>query len=270
MVGTMANFGGSIPEFYDAIMGPAQFEAFGAELAARLPARPAGDVLEIASGTGRVTRHLRERLDPAVKLVASDISQGMLDLARKRLAGAAGMDWHEADACKLPFKDASFGAVVCAFGVMFVPDKPAAFREARRVLCKGGTWYFNVWDGLENNAHGRCTADLMESLVPGDPVMKGGAMPYLFNDRTQIAALLKDAGFGGETFAVVRIACTCPSARDFATGQIRGTPRGQLLQQKGINVDEIIDKVAAGLAKIGGNAPFRYTAQALVIEARAA
>jgi SAM-dependent methyltransferase len=265
MADAMRNFGGSIPEYYDAIMGPAQFEAYGAELASRLGAQ--GDVLEIASGTGRVTRHLRQRLDKRFKLVASDISQAMLELARKRVSG---VDFHEADAAKLPFADAAFAAVVCAFGVMFVPDKAAAFREARRVLREGGTFLFNVWDGLENNPHGRSTAELMEALIPGDPDLKGGAMPYLFNDRGHIAKLLKSSGFEKERFEVVRIACTCPSARDFATGQIRGTPRGQLLAQKGMNVDEMIDKVAAGLAKLGGEAPFRYTAQALVIEARAA
>jgi len=259
---TMANFGGSIPDYYDAIMGPAQFEAYGAELASRLAAQ--GDVLEIACGTGRVTRHLRQRLDKGAKLVASDISSAMLEIARKRVEG---VELHEADAGKLPFKDASFAAVVCAFGVMFFPDKPAAFREARRVLRKGGTFLFNVWDGLESNPHGRCTAELMESL---DPSLKGGAMPYLFNDRVRIEKLLADASFEKPQFQVVRIACSCPSARDFATGQIRGTPRGQLLAQKGVDVDRIIDKVAAGLAKIGGEKPFRYTAQALVIEARAA
>jgi ubiquinone/menaquinone biosynthesis C-methylase UbiE len=261
-VETMANFGGSIPEYYDSIMGPAQFEAYGAELAARLNAQ--GDVLEIACGTGRVTRHLRDRLDRKLKLVASDISAAMLEMARKRVNG---VEFREADAGKLPFADAAFAAVVCAFGVMFFPDKPAAFREMRRVLPKGGTLLFNVWDGLENNPHGRSTAEIMEAL---DPALKGGAMPYLFNDRNQIGGLLKSCGFEKPSFDVVRIACTCPSAKDFANGQIRGTPRGQLLQQKGVDVDAIIDKVAAGLAKIGGAAPFTYTAQAMVIEARAA
>ncbi len=259
---TMANFGGSIPEVYDAIMGPAQFEAYGAELAARL--KSSGDVLEIACGTGRVTRHLRDRLDRKLKLVASDISPAMLDMARKRVSG---VEFREADAGKLPFDPAAFDAVVCAFGVMFFPDRPAAFREMRRVLRKDGTLLFNVWDGLDNNPHGRSTAEIMEAI---DPALKGGAMPYLFNDRAGISGLLRNAGFQEERFDVVRIACTCPSARDFARGQIHGTPRGQLLQQKGVDVEAIIDEVAAALAKIGGVAPFKYTAQALVIEARAA
>jgi ubiquinone/menaquinone biosynthesis C-methylase UbiE len=125
-----ADFTGSMPEYYDRIMGPAQFDAFAADLVGRLSTRPPGDVLEIACGTGIVTRRLRERLDSRLRLVASDLSRSMLDYARQKLGGMRGIEWREADAAALPFKDASFGAVVCAFGVMFVPDKKAVFREA--------------------------------------------------------------------------------------------------------------------------------------------
>lgn len=269
MVDVAASFSGTIPEFYDSIMGPAQFEPFGRELAARLPARPAGDVLEIACGTGRVTRHLRERLDPEVNLVATDISAAMLEHARGRLA-APGVEWREADACRLPFPDARFGAVVCAFGIMFVPDKGLAFREMRRVLRQGGSAWFNVWDGLDNNPHGRAAAEVVEARFPDDPTMRFGSLPYLFNDRAQIRALLEAAGLQPLTMEPVRIACSCPSARDFATGQMRGTPRGLLLREKGASLEDIVDQVAARLAAIGGAAPFNYTAQALVVEARAA
>ena len=269
MVDTAANFGGSIPQYYDSIMGPAQFEPYAKELAGRLPADPGGDVLEVACGTGRVTRHLRKNLSQNRTLAASDISAGMLAYAKKQLGSSPGVEWHEADACKLPFADARFAAVVCAFGIMFVPDKAAALREARRVLRKGGTLLFSVWDGLENNPHGKSTSEVMESLLPGDPAVKGGSTPYLFNDRKVIGGLLKDAGFENVRFDEVRIPCECPSARDFANGQIRGTPRGALLAEKGVDVDALVDKVAEGLAKVGGAAPFRYTPQALVVEARA-
>jgi ubiquinone/menaquinone biosynthesis C-methylase UbiE len=269
MVDVAANFGGSIPEFYDSIMGPAQFEAFGADLVRRLPAKPAGDVLEIACGTGRVTRQLRDRLDPAVKLVASDLSKAMLDYAADKLAGRPGIEWREADACRLPFADDAFGAAVCAFGVMFVADKAAALREARRVLREGATLLFNVWDGVENNAHARAAAAVIESLFPGDPAMKFGSLPYMFNDQALIARLLGEARLGLVRAETVRLPCSSPSARQFATGQLKGTPRGLLLQERGASLDEVIDKVAAALAKVGGAEPFNYTAQALVLEARA-
>ena len=269
MVHVPPEFSGSIPEYYDRIMGPAQFDSFGAELARRLPARPPGDLLEVACGTGRVTRHLRERVAPGLRIVASDISQAMVEYAKRALGAPPGVEWHEADACKLPFGDAAFGAVVCAFGVMFVPDKAACFREARRVLRKGGTFLFDVWDGLENNPHGRVASEVIEALLPNDPAAKFGSIPYHFNDRTVIGRLLANSGFVPERMETVRIACTCPSAREFATGQLRGTPRSLVLQEHGIPVDGVIEKVAAALARLGGAEPFQYTPQALVIEARA-
>ncbi|HEX6320336.1 MAG TPA: methyltransferase domain-containing protein [Burkholderiales bacterium] len=265
MVDVAANFAGSVPEYYDSIMGPAQFEPFGADLVRRLPATLRGDVLEIACGTGLVTRLLRERLDGSTGLVATDISKAMLDYGRAKVPGA--IEWAEADACKLPYPDERFAAVVCAFGIMFVPDKPRALEEARRVLRQGGMLLFNVWDGLENNVHGRVAARVMEARFPDDPAMKLGAMPYLHNDRVTLREMLRSSRFHARKMEEVRIACSAPSARLFATGQLRGTPRGRLLEQRGVPLDELIGEMAAELAKEGGAEPFRYTPQALVIEA---
>lgn len=167
MVETRANYGGTIPEYYDRCLGPAWFDAFGADLARRLPDPLAGDVLEIACGTGLVTRRLRARIDAARRLVASDISQAMLDYARNKLIDCKGIEWREADAASLPFDAGEFSAVVCAFGMMFVPDKRAVFREVRRVLKSGGTFLFNVWDRIEDNPAAVINAEVVEGLFPG-------------------------------------------------------------------------------------------------------
>ena len=261
-----ADFSGSMPEYYDRIMGPAQFERFAVDLVQRLPAKPPADVLEIACGTGIVTRRLRERLDPRVRLVATDISDAMLGYARGKVAGE--IEWRAADAAALPFPDASFGAVVCAFGVMFVPDKKKMFGEMRRVLREGGTLLFNVWDGLDANPHGRAASSVMEEMFPGDAEMKFSG-PYAFNDRSVIGSLLSAARLQELRMEPVRLEVGCPSARDFATGQVRGTPRGLLLKKRGVDVEAVIEKIGAALARVGGDSPFRITAQALLVEARA-
>jgi predicted TPR repeat methyltransferase len=72
MVDTRAAYGGTIPEYYDRCLGPAWFDAFGDDLVQRLPACLAGDVVEIACGTGLVARRLRARIDSARRLSASD------------------------------------------------------------------------------------------------------------------------------------------------------------------------------------------------------
>src|SRR5918912_3813717 len=97
-----ADFGGSIPEYYDSILGPAQLEALAADLVRRLPVRPRGDVLELACGTGIITERLRERIDGNFRLVATDLSDAMLAFARNKVKGK--IDWRLADAAALPFK----------------------------------------------------------------------------------------------------------------------------------------------------------------------
>lgn len=268
MVDVAANFSGSIPEYYDRCLGPAWFDVFAADLTARLAAKPPGDVLEIASGTGIVTRRLRERLDPAVRLVASDLSKAMLDYARAKVA-LPGIEWREADACKLPFEDESFGAVVCAFGVMFVPDKTAAFREARRVLRKGGILLFNVWDRLEENPHAYSNARVFDELFPGDQEMQFAKLPFGMHDPQLLRKLLAEARFREVRIEPTRIEVRSPDARTIAVGQIRGTPRSLLIEKRGASLEDVIDKAAAALARVGGEKPYRSHAQAIVIEARA-
>jgi ubiquinone/menaquinone biosynthesis C-methylase UbiE len=146
-------FSESVPENYDRYLGPMFFEPYAADIASRLEVRSGIRVLEIACGTGIVTRRLRERIPADGRLVATDLSPGMLARARANLAANAAIEWKEADAMALPFADASFDAVVCQFGLMFVPDKLGALREARRVLAPGGHLLCNVWDSLAENEY---------------------------------------------------------------------------------------------------------------------
>lgn len=268
MTGISANFSGSIPEYYDRCLGPAWFDTFGADLAGRLPVKPAGEVLEIACGTGLVTRRLREKLAPGVRLVASDLSKAMLEYA-KATRGASGVEWREADACKLPFGDAQFGAVVCAFGFMFVPDKKAAFAEARRVLREGGTLLFDVWDRVEENPHALAISQLFEQLFPGDPEMQFARITHGMHALGPLRELLAGARFKEVRIEPRRIEVVCPDALTLATGMIRGTPRVSLIEQRGKKLEEVIERASAVLAKVGGAKPFRSHAQAIVVEARA-
>ena len=267
MVDTAASFGGSVPEHYDTILGPAQFDAIAADLVRRMPVRPKGDVLELACGTGLVTARLRERVDPFLRVVATDISDDMLAYARNKVKGK--IDWRKADAAALPFKDATFGAVICGLGVMFVADKKKLFGEARRVLEEGGLLLFNVWDRLERNPQGKATAETFDRLFPGDPEMRFASVPYAFADQDVIRQHLDESRFSGVRIDPVKIAIKAPSARAYATGQIRGTPRGALITQKGAHIDDVISAVAEGLALVGGAEPFSVEANLLAIQAKA-
>jgi SAM-dependent methyltransferase len=268
MTDLKASFTGSIPEYYDRYLGPAWFDIFAADLARRAAPNPGGDMLEIACGTGLVTRHLRERLDPRVRLVATDLSKQMLDYARSAVGERPGLEWREADATALPFGDGEFAAVACSFGVMFVPDKPRAFREARRVLRDGGTFLFNVWDRMDTNPTAVAAAQAIEGFFPGDEEIRF-RVPFEMHDEAMLRRLLDDAGFDVAGIETVRLPIGGVSARTIATGQVRGTPRGLLIEKKGVPLETAIDKVAAALERIGGADPYRSHGQAKVVEARA-
>jgi SAM-dependent methyltransferase len=256
------DFGGSVPDFYDGYLGTAYFGPQAKALAERVPASPAGDVLELACGTGRATRHIRERLDPGRGLVATDLSAPMLSYARSKV-GDDGIAWREADMCKLPFADATFGAVVCALGFMFPPDKVAAFAESRRVLKRGAPLLFTVWDGLDANPTPAVIGGVLEALDPGLRFRT----PYEMGDGGRLRAWLREAGFEDVRIDPYDFHVEGIGARDLATGHVRGTPRSSLITEKGLEFDAVIGRVARELAKSGGD-PYRAPARVFIVEAR--
>jgi ubiquinone/menaquinone biosynthesis C-methylase UbiE len=164
---TDKTFAGSIPALYDRHLGPMLFEPYALDMAERVARLAPKRILEIAAGTGIVTRALARAL-PTVPIVATDLNQPMLDHAAARIS-ARMITWRQADAQALPFDDAEFDVVVCQFGVMFFPDKTKAFSEARRVLAPGGHFLFSVWDRIEENEIADLVSRAVAALFPKDP-----------------------------------------------------------------------------------------------------
>lgn len=256
------------PESYDSGLGSVQFAPFAADLAARLPERPAGDVLEIAAGTGILTGLLRERLDASLRLVATDLNAAMLAHARRKLADVPGIEWGVADATALPFEDGRFGAVACGFGFMFAPDRQAALREARRVLRRGGLLLFNVWDRIENNPHAHANAQAIEARFAGDAQMRFRT-PYEMHDKALLRSLLAGAGLREVRIETHRVEIRNADPRSIAHGAVLGTPRAALIAARGVDPHEMVAAVAQSLIAQGGD-PYQGHAQAVVVEAEAA
>ena len=144
MLETDKVFAGSIPENYDRYMVPLIFEPYATDIAQRAAALSPNAVLEVAAGTGVVTRALAPNLSPSASYIATDLNQPMLDYAASRQAPDSRIKWRQADALALPFENAAFDLVCCQFGAMFFPDRTSGYREARRVLKPGGHFLFNV------------------------------------------------------------------------------------------------------------------------------
>ena len=245
-------------------MGPALFEPYAIELAQRLPAS-AVDVLEIAAGTGRVTRHLVARLAPTARLLATDLNEPMLARARDQITDSR-ITWRAADAQALPSADASHDAVVCQFGLMFVPDKARAVSEMRRVLRRGGTALVSTWNALELNPWSQVLHDLAVAAMPGDPPLFM-LTPFSMPDPTVLHALFVAAGFADVRVDTVDRLGEASSAQDLAIGLVRGNPLAGQLADRGLDADALIARVAAELTARFGAAPCRAALSAHVVTA---
>lgn len=260
-----ATFDGLIPQIYDRHMGPVLFEPYAADLVNRLKSRGLNDFLEIACGTGIVTRAILERLKPRPRLVATDLNEPMLNYARSKFKAEPGLEWRQADASELPFPDASFDAVVCQFGVMFVPDKLAAMKEARRVLRPEGVFAFNVWDRLEENDLARTAHETIAKFFPFDPP-QFYTIPFGFHDPDLIRSMLGQAGFADVKIESVPKEARSTSAGHAAIGLVRGNPVVNAIQERGgVEVEAVIAAVEEALRASYGDSPLKAKMRALVV-----
>jgi ubiquinone/menaquinone biosynthesis C-methylase UbiE len=187
-------FTGSIPQLYDEYMVPLIFEPYAADLASRVAMLQPSRLLEVAAGTGVVTRHLASALAQEIRIVATDLNQAMLDRATA-VGTSRPVEWRLADATQLPFPDESFDVVVCQFGAMFFPDKPKAYSEAKRVLRSGGIFIFNVWDTIDQNEFAETIMFALEEMFPADPPRFMARTPHGYSDVEEIARHLSEGGF---------------------------------------------------------------------------
>jgi len=146
---------------------------------------------------------------------------------------------------------------------MFVPDKAAAMRESYRVLRSGGVFLFNVWDSFEANPFGQIAHTTIASFFDHDPP-NFYKIPFGFHDSTVIRKLLQDAGFEKVEASSETKACRSGSAREFATGLVRGNPVGAEATERGVDPEDLIDAVAKRIAERFGAAPVESTMRAIV------
>ncbi|MGC4106323.1 MAG: methyltransferase domain-containing protein [Thermomicrobiales bacterium] len=263
-------FAGSVPECYQRYFVPLIFEPYAVDLARRAARRQPSRVLELAAGTGVVTRHLAEMLPSAVPIVATDLSQAMLDQAAAE-GIARPVEWQQADAMNLPFPDASFDLVLCQFGVMFFPDKAHAYAEARRVLQPGGQFIFSVWDRIEENDFANAVTGTLASVFPDDPPDFMARIPHGYHDLDAIADDLRRGGFAREAeMATLASRSRAASARMAALAYCQGSPvRGEIESRGPSRIAEVTDTVTAALADRFGDGAVDGKIQAHVIAVEA-
>jgi SAM-dependent methyltransferase len=260
-----AVFAGSVPAIYERYLVPMTFEPYARDLVERLRVHAPRRVLELAAGTGAVTRNLAASL-PDSTIVATDLNPAMLEQARA-LGAARSIEWLVADALALPFRDGAFDAVVCQFGAMFFPDKVKGFSEARRVLSPGGRLLFNVWDRLEDFELEHTVIQALERVFPEDPPRFLARTPHGYRDPAVIERDLAAAGFTAKPeISVVPQRSRAASASDAALGYCQGTPlRGEIEARSAARLEEATRVVAEAVAARFGAGPIDGKMQALVV-----
>lgn len=268
MTATDKVFAGSIPEFYERYLVPLIFEPYAVDIAIRLAEAQPKQVLETATGTGVVTRAMAVRLPASTRITATDLNQPMLDHAKKRQPADARIEWKSADAQALPFAEQSFDAVVCQFGAMFFPDKVQAYREARRVLKRGGRFLFSVWDRISTNEFADVVTQALAQVFPDDPPRFLVRTPHGYHDVERIRADLKAAGFVDISIAAVDERSKAPSPHDPAVAYCQGTPlRSEIEARDASRLEEATAKAAEAIAKRFGNGAVDGRIRAYVVTA---
>ena len=259
-------FAGSIPKLYESHLVPLIFEPYAADLVRRLASRSVTRVLEIAAGTGVVTRKMAAGLPASVEIVATDLNQSMLDLAAA-IGTKRPVQWRQADAMQLPFPDEAFDVVVCQFGAMFFPDKAKAFAEARRVLGAKGVFIFNVWDRIEENEFADTVTTALEAIFPNDPPRFMARTPHGYHDRASIERDLKSGGFAASPqIATLTARSQANAAQVAAMAYCQGTPlRNEIEARDASRLIEATDIATEAIIRRFGSGPVDGKIQAHVV-----
>ena len=252
---------GSMPEAYDRFLGPVVFRPFAEDLAARVAPLKPRRALELAAGTGQLTRELSRTL-AETELIATDLNDAMVRYGADQVPAAR---WERADAQQLSFPDETFDLIVCQFGVMFFPDKRAAFAEARRVLAPEGRLVFNTWDSVEKHDFSRALVAGLEQAFPADPPRFVVAVPHGYADPAAAEADLVAAGFICEATQSVTLEGV-GSAADVATGFCTGTPLRAEIEARA-DLEETTEFIAERMTAQLGAGPVRGRMAAYVFQA---
>jgi SAM-dependent methyltransferase len=231
---------------YEREMVPGLFGPWAADLVERVTPGAAARVLDVACGTGVVTRLLPPRVGAAGRVVGLDLNPNMLAAACTATAGSP-IEWLEGSAQAMPLPGGAFDLVLCQQGLQFFPDKPAAVREMHRVLTPGGRLYLAVWKPV---AHSPGFAALERALARYVGVDAARLPPFSFGDRAALRAVIAGAGFRELVIRVEVKMTRFPSPEAFFRAVTGGAPQmlGLLAQLTEPQRRELLTEITETLA----------------------
>ena len=153
---------------------------------------------------------------------------------------------------------------------MFFPDRPSAYREARRVLKPGGSFLFNAWDRIEDNVFADDVTNALAEFFPGDPPRFLARTPHGYHDTALIRSDLAKAGFSNVTIETRAEQSRAPSPRLPAIAYCQGTPLRNEIEARGADkLESATEHAASAIARKHGNGEVAARIQAHIVLARA-
>jgi ubiquinone/menaquinone biosynthesis C-methylase UbiE len=264
---TDSSFTDDVAAFYDSTLVPLIFEPYAADLATRTQALHPTSVLEVACGTGVVTRALASSLPAACAITATDLNEAMVTHG-ERVGTVRPVTWRQADVMALPYANATIDVVVCQFGTMFFPDRVAAYREIRRVLRPGGTFLFNIWNGIQDNEFADVVTNALSTLFPENPPLFLARTPYGHGLRDEIESDVEAAGFGQCSLSQRNDTSPAASPEVPALAYVQGTPlRNEIEARDPGGLQRATEVATTALRTRYGDGPIEGRISALVVAA---
>ena len=221
---------GGAAELYQRHLVPAVTAGWAAGLVDHAGLRRGERVLDVACGTGVVARAAAERVGRTGRVAGVDINAAMLGVARALPAGAgASIGWVQGSALSLPFAEAVHDVVLCQLGLQFVPDRPAALAQIRRVLVPRGRLGLNVYGPIEHNPATFALAQALDRYLGPDASMTKRA-EHALADAALLRMLAEQAGFRQITIVTETRTIRFASVSDYVRIQLAATPLASLLQ----------------------------------------
>jgi ubiquinone/menaquinone biosynthesis C-methylase UbiE len=212
---------GNPPTNYERFFVPAIGAPLATDLVRPATLRPGERVLDVACGTGVVTRLASQQVGTTGTVAGLDIDPDMLAVARSATPPGMPIEWHEASAEAMPLPDASFDVVLCQMGLQFMPDKNAALREMRRVLVRGGRLILNAPGPTP-----RLFTIMAEALARHIGVEAAGFVNHVFSlhDTAEVQNLLRGAGFHDVSVQSDIKQLRLPAPEEFLWQYVHSTP----------------------------------------------
>lgn len=232
------SFGIKVPENYERFFVSVIGEPLAKGLLEQADLSTGEKVLDVACGTGIVTRLAAKQVGETGSVTGLDINPGMLAVARSVSNSDHQIEWHESSAEKMPLPDESFDVVTCQAGLQFMEDKSAALQEMYRVLVPGGRICLNV-PGRSGELFQIFIEELGNHISPEAAGFAGQV--FSLHDEDILRQLMEETGFQNIDLRTYKKTFALPPSREFLWQYVQSTPLAPLISEAGKDTQQAFE-----------------------------